>query len=115
MRNSITVIVEGDEAFIGVPRSARSRNGESLVELARVHEYGSAPIVIPLTPRMRRYLFALLKRAGQEPTGGTGRSVVVVQVPARPFLRPAFEKFRQGAGRRFLERVAKHLGLGGPS
>ncbi|WNG39338.1 hypothetical protein F0U61_41005 [Archangium violaceum] len=115
LRNSITVIVEGDEAFIGVPRSARSRNGESLVELARVHEYGSAPIVIPLTPRMRRYLFALLKRAGQEPTGGTGRGVVVVQVPARPFLRPAFEKFRQGAGRRFMERVAKHLGLGGPS
>ncbi|WP_239014420.1 phage virion morphogenesis protein [Archangium violaceum] len=115
LRNSITVIVEGDEAFIGVPRSARSRNGESLVELARVHEYGSAPIVIPLTPRMRRYLFALLKRAGQEPTGGTGRGVVVVQVPARPFLRPAFEKFRQGAGRRFLERVAKHLGMGGPS
>jgi hypothetical protein len=35
-------------------------------------------------------------------------------VPARPFLRPAFERFRKGAGRRFLERVAEHLGLRGP-
>jgi phage gpG-like protein len=114
LRNSITVILHGDEAFIGVPRSARGSDGKSLVDLARVHEYGSDPIIIPLTPRMRRYLFALLKRAGKEPTGGSGRGVVVVQVPARPFLRPAFERFRKGAGRRFLERVAEHLGLRGP-
>ena len=63
---------------------------------------------------MRRFLFVLLKKAGKKPTKGSGRGVVVVQVPARPFLRPAFERFRQGASRRFLERVAKQLGLRGP-
>ncbi len=111
LRNSITVIVEGDEAFIGVPRSARSSGGESLVDLAQLHEYGGPPVVIPITPKMRRFLFALLRQAGKEPTGGSGRGVIVVQVPARPFLRPAFEKFREGASRRFLERVAQQLGL----
>lgn len=114
LRNSITVIVEGDEAFIGVPRSARSSGGESLVDLAQLHEYGGPPVVIPITPKMRRFLFALLRQAGKEPTGGSGRGAVVVQVPARPFLRPAFEKFREGASRRFLERVAQQLGFGGP-
>jgi phage gpG-like protein len=114
LRNSITVIVEGDEAFIGVPRSARSTGGESLVDLAQLHEYGGPPVIIPITPKMRRFLFALLRQAGKEPTGGSGRGVVVVQVPARPFLRPAFEKFREGASRRFLERVAQQLGFGGP-
>ncbi len=114
LRNSITVIVEGDEAFIGVPRSARSSGGESLVDLAQLHEYGGPPVVIPITPKMRRFLFALLRQAGKEPTGGSGRGVVVVQVPARPFLRPAFEKCREGASRRFLERVAQQLGFGGP-
>ncbi len=114
LRNSITVIVEGDEAFIGVPRSARSSGGESLVDLAQLHEYGGPPVVIPITPKMRRFLFALLRQAGKEPTGGSGRGVIVVQVPARPFLRPAFEKFREGASRRFLERVAQQLGFGGP-
>ncbi len=114
LRNSITVIVEGDEAFIGVPRSARSSGGESLVDLAQLHEYGGPPVVIPITPKMRRFLFGLLRQAGKEPTGGSGRGVVVVQVPARPFLRPAFEKFREGASRRFLERVAQQLGFGGP-
>lgn len=114
LRNSITVIVEGDEAFIGVPRSARSSGAKSLVDLAQLHEYGGPPVIIPITPKMRRFLFALLRQAGKEPTGGSGRGAVVVQVPARPFLRPAFEKFREGASRRFLERVAQQLGFGGP-
>ena len=111
LRNSITVVVQGDEAFIGVSRSARSKDGASMVDLAKLHEFGGAPVIIPMTPKMRRFLFALLRQAGKEPTGGSGRGVIVVQVPARPFLRPAFDKFREGASRRFLERVARELGL----
>ena len=111
LRNSITVIVQGDEAFIGVSRSARSKDGASMVDLAKLHEFGGPPVIIPMTPKMRRFLFALLRQAGKEPTGGGGRGVIVVQVPARPFLRPAFDKFREGASRRFLERVARELGL----
>jgi phage gpG-like protein len=111
LRDSITVIVQGDEAFIGVSRSARSKDGASMVDLAKLHEFGGPPVIIPITPKMRRFLFALLRKAGKEPTGGGGRGVIVVQVPARPFLRPAFDKFREGAGRRFLERVARELGL----
>jgi len=111
LRNSITVIVQGDEAFIGVSRSARSKDGASMMDLANLHEFGGPPVIIPMTPKMRRFLFALLRQAGKEPTGGSGRGVIVVQVPARPFLRPAFDKFREGATRRFLERVARELGL----
>ena len=111
LRNSITVIVQGDEAFIGVSRSARSKDGASMVDLAKLHEFGGPPVIIPITPKMRRFLFALLRKAGKEPTGGGGRGVIVVQVTARPFLRPAFDKFREGASRRFLERVARELGL----
>jgi phage gpG-like protein len=111
LRNSITVFVQGDEAFIGVSRSARSKDGASMVDLAKLHEFGGPPVIIPMTPKMRRFLFALLRQAGKEPTGGSGRGVIVVQVPARPFLRPAFDKFREGASRRFLERVARELGL----
>ena len=111
LRNSITVIVQGDEAFIGVSRSARSKDGAAMVDIAKLNEFGGPPVVIPITPKMRRFLFALLRQAGKELTGGSGRGVIVVQVPARPFLRPAFDKFREGASRRFLERVARELGL----
>ena len=108
---SLLAAHEGDEAFIGVSRSARSKDGASMVDLAKLHEFGGAPVIIPMTPKMRRFLFALLRQAGKEPTGGSGRGVIFVQVPARPFLRPAFDKFREGASRRFLERVARELGL----
>jgi hypothetical protein len=112
LRNSIVVVVEGDEAFIGVSRSARTKAGGSMVDIAMQNEFGGPPVIIPMTPKMRRFLFALLRKAGKEPTEGSGRGVIVVQVPARPFLRPAFDKFRKGASTRFLKRVAKELDLG---
>lgn len=113
LRNAISVIVDGDEVFVGVPRSARTSDGRSLVDLAQLHEYGGPPVIIPVTPKMRRYLFVLLREAGKTPVaGGASRGAIVVQVPARPFLRPAFARFRLGAERRFLARVAGQLGLG---
>lgn len=114
LRNSIAVIIDGEDVFIGIRRSARSSEGERLVNLAELHELGGPPTIIPITPKMRRFLFALLRQAGQAPTGGSGRGVVVVQIPPRPFLRPAFQAYRVGAGRRFLDRVAHQLGLGAP-
>lgn len=113
LRNSVTAITEGDEAFVGVLRRARGPSGESLVDVAQIHEFGAGPFVIPMTPAMRRFLFVLLRRAGKEPSGAGGPSVVVVSIPARPFLRPAFREFSQGAQRRFLDRMTRLLGWGG--
>ena len=110
LRNGISVIVKGDEAFVGVPRKARGKDGTSLVDVAQTQEFGAGPIIIPMTPAMRRFLFALLRIAGEE-GGGSGKGVVVVQIPARPFLRPAFKKFQKGVQKRFLGRVAGLMGL----
>lgn len=113
LRNAVTAIVRGTEAFVGVPRKARGKDGAPLVDVAKVQEFGSAPTVIPMTPAMRRFLFAVLKKAGKEPEGGGGKGVVVVRIPPRPFLRPAFRKFARGAQKRFLGRVAGLLKIGG--
>lgn len=113
LRNGIRAVVRGPAAFIGVPRKARSRDGERLVDVARVQEEGSAPIIIPITPRMRRFIHAVREQAGIPRRAGPvqqGTRVVVTQVRARPFLRPAFAKFKRGAQKRFLNRVAKELG-----
>ena len=111
LRNAIAAIVEGDEAFVGVPRKARGQDGKSVIDVAQVQEFGAGPIVIPMTPAMRRFLFALLRKAGDEKSGGSGRGVVVVTIPARPFLRPAFKVFEKGVQKRFLGRVAVLMGL----
>lgn len=107
---AISVVVRGDEIFIGVPRTARSRSGDHLVDVARAHEYGTDPIIIPITPKMRRFLAALLRAAGKPlPPHGSGKGVVVVQIPARPFLRPAFAAFQRGFTARVLDHVWRTL------
>ena len=112
LRNAIAAIVKGDEAFVGVPRKARGKDGQAVIDVAQVQEFGAGPIIIPMTPAMRRFLFALLRKAGEERrSDGTGRGVVVVTIPARPFLRPAFERFSKGAQKRFLGRVAGLMGM----
>jgi len=114
LRNSITVVVDGDEGFVGVSRTARGRGGSSVANVAAIHEFGAGPFIVPLTPRMRRFLFAVLRKAGVAPDAGrgTGKGVVVIRIPPRPFLRPAFEAFKKGAQQRFLRRVAQLSGFG---
>jgi len=79
--------------------------------MAQTQEFGAGPILIPMTPAMRRFLFALLRIARQGGSGGSGKAEVVVQIPARPFLRPAFKKFPKGVQKRFLGRVAGLMGM----
>jgi hypothetical protein len=35
----------------------------------------------------------------------------VIRIPPRPFLRPAFESFKKGVQKRFLQRIARAIGL----
>ena len=111
-RETITVVGDEDEVFVGVLRKARGKGGSSLANVAEIHEFGAGPFVVPMTPKMRRFLFALLKKAGVEPSNsGGGKGVVVIQIPPRPFLRPAFEAFKKGVQKRFLQRIAQAIGL----
>ncbi|HRL11607.1 MAG TPA: hypothetical protein PKX07_06990, partial [Aggregatilineales bacterium] len=97
--------------FVGIPGTARGRDGQSLSARALAHEYGSGPTIVPITPRMRRFLFALYRQAGRaaQRTDGPGTGVVVIQIPPRPFMRPVLAAFQVGATRRFLTRVAADL------
>jgi hypothetical protein len=118
LRNAITALVRRGEAFVGVPRKARGRDGAQLADVAKLNEFGGDPIVIPITPKMRRFLFVLRREvsggdSNSHDSGAQGSGVIVTRIPARPFLRPVFENFQKEASRRFLGRVAKHLNLGG--
>ncbi len=116
LRNSITVVKEGDRVFVGVLRSAKGRAGQPLVNVAAVHEFGSPPIVVKLTPKARAFLHAAFRRAGldspraDQPSTG----IAIIKVQARPFLGPVFEKYADPdqVSRRFLGRVINNLGGG---
>jgi phage gpG-like protein len=113
LRNSITVTRDGDQVFVGVLRTARNRAGKPLVDIAALHEHGSRPIVVKLTPKARAFLHAAFRHAGLDGPSANqpGTAIAVIQIPARPFLAPVLEKYAQPEqiSRRFLERVAAQL------
>jgi len=113
LRNSVTVTKDGDRVLVGVHRTAKGRAGQPLANIAATHELGSRPIVMRLTPKARAFLHAAFRKAGLD-ASGAGRpspGIAVVQVRARPFLSPVFERYAQPdeVSQRFLERVAKNL------
>jgi hypothetical protein len=115
LRNSIVVVKQPGGVFVGVLRTAKGKDGQALVNVAAVHELGSRPIVVKLTPKARRFLHAAFRAAGLDRPAGDKPStgIAVIKVPARPFLRPVFEKFGADetvVAQRFLGRVARLLG-----
>lgn len=106
---AITHVARGLEAFVGIKGSARGKDGRRLAEIAEAQEEGAGPFVIPMTEGMRRYLGVLRSRTGGGSGGGSG--AIVVRIPPRPFLRPAFEAAIRGARRRLRDRIARRFGL----
>jgi hypothetical protein len=125
LRRSVVVHqMAGTGAFVGVLRSARAKDGQSIANVAELNEFGSRPIVIKITPKMRRFLIAMIGRGerGRDTrgrftsstfTGSGSKGFIVVQIPARPFVRPAVEKLfsdRSVVRDRFFGRIARGLG-----
>lgn len=97
------------EKFIGIPRSAPGHNGD-VVRLAEIHEFG-VTFTVRVTPKMRKFLFASMPesmKGAKHPTG-SGKKFLVIHIPARPFIRPAFEEGAREALPRFEARLFKLL------
>lgn len=89
----------GFGAFVGVLKNAKDSDGQKLVNVARVLEEGAGPFVVQLTDKMRRFFFAALDASGikrNAPSGprpsGPSTPIVIIKIPARPFLQPVFDK-----------------------
>ena len=124
LMNSVTALWDPAKraAFAGVLYQTRGKDGKSLVNLAKLHEYGHPGIVIRVSPRMRRFLFFLAKylpahRGSKTRRGaGAGKNMIVVRIPARPFMAPAQRMFLKtdvnGRMRRFFMGLLDYSGGG---
>lgn len=122
LMKAFAVIPQGDgTVIVGVAKSARRKDGKSLVRVALVHEFG-ATYTMKQTAKQRRFLFAVMKKHGIEPRGGggtrgpterDGTRVITVRIPARPMLGPVFEEYASNPDAiadRIFARMAKLLG-----
>jgi len=102
-------------AFVGILYQTRRSgdDGERMVNIAKVHEFGSKPFVVDVTPAMRRLLAAVAKTTGliQYTEGRKGVERYLIKIPARPFLRPSYEKWRVGLEDRIQAQLKRGLGL----
>ena len=60
---SITSVFQGNKTFVGVKRDAKAENGESLVDIAYIHEFGSIarnitrrPLWQPVLKELRQFV-----------------------------------------------------------
>lgn len=121
MRNGIVVRIVKDgknkARFIGILRTARSTTGKSLVNVAKLQEFGGGPFLVPITPKSSKFYHLALKRAGIiQPKRGFSLTsghlnVAIVRIPARPFLRPSFEQYKkdQSWKSRVIMSIAKDM------
>lgn len=108
---SFTVLQKRDFVFIGVQRTARADDGRLLADIMRLNEFGSKPITIKITAKMRRFLFAAFSahRATRGLQGSGGSGVIVVRIPPRPVFGPVFKRFAKP--RVLKKRVMNRLAI----
>lgn len=95
---SINRKIAGDAVFVGVLRSARSGDGESLANIAAIHEGGK---IISVTPKMRGWY------RGQG--ASLKRSTTHIRIPARPTFGPTIEAEKDSYQRLFTQTFAQEL------
>jgi len=98
--------------FVGVNRKERNRDGKSLANIAEIHEFGTRPYKIQVTPKMRRFWFAMY-RAGVFVAPLSPKKTIIHHpgIPERPFLRPTFDAWKGDAEARIVKRISRMLRL----
>jgi len=82
--NSVTHRILGDKAFVGVLRGTTHGDGEELVNIGKVHEYG-ATVKLP-----------------------SGKTIII---PARPFLHPVLKAFRKEVRKIYRDAIKSVYGV----
>ena len=80
---SITQLLLGDRAFVGLLRGTRNKDGDEIVNIGAVMEFGATI---------------------QHPNGA------VIVIPARPFLHPVMEQYRDQIVKNYQEAIRSVLG-----
>lgn len=114
LRNGARAVRVGKHRyFVGIPAALQGGRGAqklgSLTKLAEVLEDGRT-IVMRMTPKQRRFLFATLgKKASKIPTKGGSTGILVIHIPPRPFIKPVFAEFQPQAGALYEKYLKKNL------
>jgi len=100
--------------FVGVHRMKRHRSGRSLVNIAKIHEFGQV-VIQKVTKKQERYFMALFIK-GLWKRGGPGSlpregDTIMVRTPRREFVAPVYKKLSPGTKERVLRDILVGMGI----
>jgi hypothetical protein len=100
----------GTAFFVGVNRAARGRDGKELANIAEIHEFGTKPYLIKVTPKLRRFWYAMfIKGIFQAPLKPSTTVIRHPGVPARPYLRPSYEEWVKDVNEQYGRYITVRL------
>lgn len=110
IRTEHTTVSAGRAWFVGVNRTAKGKDGESLMNIAMIHEFGTKPYQIEITPRMRRWWQAMvIKKVFKGTLHPLQEYISHPGIPARPFLGPTYEVWVRTAVQHWQAYVERDL------
>lgn len=82
--------------FVGVHRTSKNADGTTLMNVALAQEFGTKPFVIQVTPKMRKFFWAISLKSGGKirPLRPSTTTIMHPGIPARPFMQPTLEAIR---------------------
>jgi hypothetical protein len=100
--------------FVGVHRTARNRQGRSIVNVAKVHEFGQV-VAQKVTAKQARFFMALymkgLWRSPDPRTVPREGDTVMVRTPKREFIKPVYKKLSPGTSKRIMQDILVGMGI----
>lgn len=120
LRRSIKIHKKGDDYFVGIENSARTKKGGNLARIAAVQEFGHV-IVMRVTKKQHGFFMSQLKNFGsgsKRKTSGKRTfkpgSILVIKIPSRSFIKSTKDAhFKEGQSERRIHlRVTRSLGPG---
>jgi len=108
-----------DGVFVGVHRNARRKKGKGgdPVSIAAAMEFGSKSYTVAVTPKMRKWWFAMYKAGVFAAPLKRSTTSIKRKTPARPYIRPSVSVWKQQLedrlGRRIQQEIDKVIAAAG--
>lgn len=107
------------QVFVGIHKDARDSQGKSLYMIGVLQENGGKDTLIRITPKMRRFLGAVITAMNKSADSGVdkpwwlkkakGNGVIMIRIPARPVFKPIWDKNAKRVAGRIITSVEADL------
>lgn len=116
LRRSVRTTFKSDGFFVGVLRTARGSDGQSMFNVAKIQETGKILILdVDKAGKggktVRDFFMALFLQGFIKKPLKKSTTFLTVRIPPRPFIGPIFEKRKKGRGGRLIKAMGLKTGL----